>query len=274
MPIREWTVANLGRFDALEITVDHYLTGGPATRRAILDLVGRVPLTAHGIGLSIGTDVPIDMPYLDRVADVLARIGAPRYSEHLAFTRAPGIDLANLLPLPRTEAVAEGIIEKVRTVQARIPVPFELENISYLFTYPDSTMDDAEFFSLILGETGCGMLLDVHNLHVNSVNHGFDPKAFLDALPPDAVATVHAAGGSELEGVLTDSHDHAVPDAALDLLDHALARQRPATIIVERDDRLHEVDQIAADVDQIRTRLARLRPGSSNDDTAAVGQTG
>src|SRR6266699_5149639 len=108
------------------------------TANTIFDLVGQIPMTAHGIGLSIGTDVPLDLAYLDRVAAIVERLRAPAYSEHLAFTRAPGRDLANLLPLPKTEEVAESIIAKVRMIQSRIPVPFLLENISYLFEWPES----------------------------------------------------------------------------------------------------------------------------------------
>src|SRR5215831_16456816 len=159
--IGDWTRANLAHFDMLEITVDHCISSGETVASGIFDLVGRIPLTAHGIGLSIGTDVPLDLAYLDKVAAVVDRLRAPAYSEHLAFTRAPGRDLANLLPLPKTKAVAEAVIAKVRTVQARIPVPFLLENISYLFEWPDSDMSDAEFINLICRETGAGLLLDV-----------------------------------------------------------------------------------------------------------------
>ena len=87
--------------------MDHCIHGGRAQRAEIFDLVGRIPLNAHGVGLSIGTDVPLDLAYLDQVAEIVERLGAPTYSEHLAFTRVPGRDLANLLPLPKTEAVAE-----------------------------------------------------------------------------------------------------------------------------------------------------------------------
>ena len=88
-----------------------------AWRTEIFDLVGRIPLNAHGVGLSIGTDVPLDLAYLDQVAAIVDRLKAPTYSEHLAFTRVPGRDLANLLPLPKTEAVAESIVAKVRTIR-------------------------------------------------------------------------------------------------------------------------------------------------------------
>jgi uncharacterized protein (UPF0276 family) len=259
----QWTRANLARFDVLEITLDHCLAGSEATRAAIFDLVGQIPLTAHGIGLSIGTDAPLDLAYVDEIALLVDRLNAPAYSEHLAFTRVPGRDLGNLLPLPKTETVAESIIAKVRTIQSRISVPFLLENITYVFDWPDSELSDAEFFKLICGETGVGILLDVENLYVNSENYGFDPYAFLDALPAGAVKEVHVAGGAALsEDFLprpfaADSHSHPVPEAALNLLDHALARQAPAAIVLERDDRFDATEEILNDVALIRARLYR-----------------
>jgi uncharacterized protein (UPF0276 family) len=258
----EWTRANIDRFDVLEITVDHCIHGGKSVKATIFDLVDRIPLTAHGVGLSIGTDVPLDPAYLDAVADVVDRLKAPAYSEHLAFTRVPGRDLANLLPLPKTEAVAESVITKVRLVQSRIGVPVLLENITYLFEWPDSDLSDAEFINLICRETGAGLLLDVENLYLNARNHGFDPYAFLDALPADLVQEVHVAGGVTVredfltQPFLADSHSHPVPDEALDLLAHALARHAPATIVLERDDRLDAVDEILEDIARIRARIA------------------
>jgi uncharacterized protein len=271
--IDEWTRANLARFDVLEVTLDHCLAESEALRAAIFDLVGRIPLTAHGIGLSIGTDVPLDLAYLDEIAVLLDRLNAPAYSEHLAFTKVPGRDLGNLLPLPKTEAVAESIIAKVRIVQSRISVPFLLENITAVFDWPDSELSDAEFLSLICRETGAGILLDVENLYVNGRNHGLDPHAFLDALPAGSVKEVHLAGGVTLrEDVLpqpffADSHSHPVPDAALDLLEYALMRQAPATIVLERDDRLEATDEILTDLTRIRARLDR-RFGKSHVGTA------
>src|SRR6202030_1981597 len=193
--IAEWTRANLKFFDLLEVTIDHCSYGSATQCAEIFDLVGCIPINAHGIGLSIGTDVPLDLAYLDQVAAIVDRLRAPTYSEHLAFTRVPGRDLANLLPLPQTEAVAESIIAKIRTIQSRIRVPFLLENITYLFTWPNSQLSDAEFLCLICGETGAGLLLDIENLYLNSCNHGFNPVEFIDALPPGLVKEIHLAGG-------------------------------------------------------------------------------
>jgi uncharacterized protein (UPF0276 family) len=276
--IAGWTRENLHRFDVLEITVDHYIHGNRTQRSEILDLVGRIPLTAHGVGLSIGTDVPLDLAYLDEVAAIVERLEAPAYSEHLAFTRVPGRDLANLLPLPRTEPVAEAIIAKVRTVQSRIGVPFLLENISYVFEWPDSNLSDAEFLNLICRETGAGILLDVENLHLNACNHGFDPYGFLDGLSAGLVREVHMAGGITVQDdglqrpFLADSHSHPMPKETLDLLDRALARHAPATIVLERDDRLDAADEILADVARIRA-LVKNRSASIHGE-AAVGSAG
>jgi uncharacterized protein (UPF0276 family) len=257
-----WTRMHLDRLDVLEITVDHCIQGGVSQKSAIYDLVGRIPLTAHGVGLSIGTDALLDLAYLDQVAVVIERLGAPAYSEHLAFTGVPGRDLGNLLPLPRIAAVAEAVIDKVRTVQARVRVPFLLENITYLFEWPDQEMSDAEFITRICRETGAGLLLDIENLYLNASNHGFDPCEFLDALPAGLVQEVHLAGGIAVnekvsaKAVLVDSHSHPVPEGALDLLDRVLLRQTPAAIVLERDERLDAADEILDDVARIRARLA------------------
>ena len=277
--IDEWTRRYLDRFDVLEVTVDHCIFGGKAQQAAIFDLVDRIALTAHGVGLSIGTDTELDNNYLDQVAAIVDRLAAPAYSEHLAFTRVPGRDLANLLPLPKTEAVAASVIAKVRTVQSRIPVPFLLENITYMFEWPDSNLSDAEFLNLICRETGAGLLLDIENLYLNSSNHGFDPRQFLDSLAPGLVQEIHMAGGITVHEdklphtLLADSHSHPVPQQALDLLAYTLGRHAPKTIIVERDDRFEAVEEILVDVARIRSCIANVQSGKSHAE-AALGPTG
>jgi uncharacterized protein (UPF0276 family) len=265
-----WIRANLARFDVLEVTLDHCLAANRSARDSIFDLIGQIPLTAHGIGLSIGSEAPLDLAYLDAIAALLDRLRAPAYSEHLAFTRVPGRDLGNLLPLPKTEAVAEAVIARIRTVQSRISVPFLLENITYIFDWPDSELSDAEFLTFICSETGAGLLLDLENLYLNASNHGFDAHAFLDALPAGLVSEIHLAGGKTVQQsflrrpLLVDTHSYPVPEEALALLDDTLARQRPTAIVVERDEPLDATDEILADVAGIRARVAAAL-GSRND---------
>jgi len=272
--IADWTLKNIDRFDLLEITVDHCIYGGLSQQAQIFDLVGRLPLNAHGVGLSIGTDRPLDLEYLDQIAGIVARIKAPTYSEHLAFTRVPGRDLANLLPLPKTEVVAEQIVAKIRTIRSRIPVPFLLENISYAFDWPDSNLSDAEFLNLICSESGAGILLDIENLYLNAANHDFDACAFIADLSPGLIREVHMAGGVTIDDAtltrpfLADSHSHPIPEQALDLLDYALKRHFPSTIVLERDDRFDAAHEILRDVGRIRERVNR---GASKDGQTAVG---
>jgi uncharacterized protein (UPF0276 family) len=155
----------------------------------------------------------------------------------------------------------------VRTIRSRVPVPFLLENISYVFDWPDSNMSDAAFLNLICRESGAGILLDIENLYLNSANHDFDPYAFIDALAPGFVREVHMAGGVTVYDAnlkrpfLADSHSHPIPEEALDLLGYVLMRHMPSTVVLERDDRLDATDEILDDVARIR---ARVTQGSKN----------
>ena len=261
--IDQWARDHLADFDVLEITVDHCLDRGHAVRAAIYDLVGRIPLTAHGVGLSIGTDGPLDDRYLGQVAEIVEQLKAPTYSEHLSFSAVPGRDLGTFLPVPKTEAVAASIITKVRHIQSRIPFPFLLENIAYLFDWPDSKLSEVDFLNLICGETRIGLLLDIENLLLNSRNHGFDPYAFLNSLTAGIVKEVHLAGGVTVEDhflaqpYFIDSHSHPVPDEALDLLEHMLARHTPTNIIIEREGRLDAISELLDDVARVRARLVK-----------------
>ena len=167
----------------------------------------------------------------------------------------------------------------MRTVQARIPVPFLLENISYVFEWPDFDMSDAEFLNLICRETGAGLLLDIENLYLNSPQPRLR-SVRLSRRPcrPGLVREVHMAGGIAVheDGLqrpfLADSHSHPLPPETLDLLDYVLARHAPATIVLERDDRLDAVDEILDDVARIRARVGQ---SSENvHDKATVGSAG
>jgi len=255
--IDQWTRDHLADIDVLEITVDHCLDRGRTVRTGIFDLVDRIPLTAHGVGLSIGTDGPLDERYLDQIVEIIERLKAPAYSEHLSFNAVPGRDLGTFLPLPRTEAVAAAIIAKVRRVQSRVALPFFLENVAYLFEWPDSELSEPDFLNLICRETQAGLLLDIENLLLNSRNHGFDPYEFLDALAAGVVKQVHLAGGVTIEDYFIDSHSHPVPDEVLDLLEHALARHTPENIIIEREGRLEAISELLDDVARVRARLGQ-----------------
>jgi uncharacterized protein (UPF0276 family) len=251
----EATVQNLDEFEVLEIMVDHYIAGGLKLREQIRDLSQQIPVVGHGVGLSLGTAVPPDGFYLDQVAEVLEIIGAPWHSEHLAFTKVPGRDLAQLLPLPRTVETAECVISNLETVRRHIGKPFALENITYYFEYVNSELSELEFIKMICRESGALLLLDLANVYLNSCNHHYDPIAFIDSLPADIVKGVHVAGGTKLKELMLDSHDQPVPDPVLGLLTHLLTGQMPDTITLERDDRLDCFGEVLDDVRRLKTTI-------------------
>lgn len=249
---------HLSEFDALEIMVEHFFSVNDHYRQKIRDFVGRVPLVGHGLGLSLGTFVKPDGRYLERVARTLDDLGALYYSEHLAFTRVPGIELAELVPLPRTLEVAEHVISNIQYVKSFLDIPFYLENVAYYFEYPDSNLSDGEFFSYICREAGCSALLDVQNIYANSLNHGADAKAFIDALPNNGIGALHLAGGYWSNGIFVDDHGHAIADEVLELTGYALRKHNPSVIIVERDQNLFEGDELISEMRRVRALAAQL----------------
>jgi uncharacterized protein (UPF0276 family) len=251
------TIRHLQEFETLEVMVDHYIAGGTPLRSQILDLSRRIPVVGHGVCLSIATAVPPDERYLDQVASTLEAIRAPCHTEHLAFTKVPGRDLAQLLPVPRTYEVAEVIVRNLEVVRRHIAVPFGLENITYYYEYPESEMSELEFLKLISREAGTFLLLDLENVYLNSCNHGFDPYAFIDGLPAGLVKAVHVAGGVQSPKLLLDSHDKPVPDPVFKLLAHLMTRQTPETIVLERDDALDQFDEVLDDVRRLKDVVGR-----------------
>ena len=258
-PLTKWIFENLEAFDCLEVMVDHYIYGGERTRSILHQLADRVPLIGHGVGLSIGTDAPLDEGYLEQVAETLTRLGIKEYSEHLAFTKTDKIDLANLLPLPRSDQFVESVVPRIRLVQSVVPASFSLENISYLFEFPGSHLTDAEVFNILYQETGVGMLLDLENLHVNSTNHRFDAEDFVASIPRGMVRGIHIAGGPVVhrsylaQHVLVDTHSDRVPAEVYQLFSKTLELHCPKTVILERDDdALGQREDIIEDLQKAR----------------------
>jgi uncharacterized protein (UPF0276 family) len=251
---------NLDCVDVLEVTAEHYVYGSRRVRAMIEDLARSVPIVAHGVALSVGTALEPDRTFLRDVRAFLAAVRAPWYSEHLAFTKTPRFDLSQLMPLPRTAEMIRILCENLEIVKRQTGVPLLLENISYYFEYPHAEMSEREFLLGVALASGCRLLLDVENVRINAENHGYDAVAFVRALPPGIVRAVHVAGGQRQRGLELDSHDRPVSPATLALLAETLRRQRPETIVVERDRNCGDMREVFADVRHIRALLARDRP--------------
>ncbi len=203
----------------------------PETDAVLGRLGSSAPLVGHGVGLSIGSAEPFDEEYLEHVAAFRARHGLRWFSEHLSFNRLPDphaptelIDLGFTLPVPYDEPVLELLVERVGRMRARLGVPVLLENNVYYFRIPEQDLEEAEFLARLCRQAGCGLLLDLHNVHVNATNHGFDPWEFLGRLDLRQVIEIHVAGGRELEGAYLDAHSGPCPDAVWRLLEELLPR--------------------------------------------------
>jgi len=236
----EFVLENLDGFDFLEIIPDIFWTAhghGPERRYeekreadAFLSKVAaRRPIICHSVGLSIGSADRFDAEHVGQIAAWQQRYGFPWHSDHLSFNRlehASGhtIDVGLTVPVPYDEAVLDMIAGRVEHIQSRIPVPFLLENNVYYFSIPEQEMGEAEFLNRITARTGCGLLLDLHNVYCNSRNHGFDPRELLDALDLTRVVEVHLGGGLEMDGVYMDAHSGATPEDVWLLLEEILPR--------------------------------------------------
>lgn len=222
-----------------EIHAENYMVeGGP--RLAWLDAIRRdKPLSIHGVGLSLAGNAPLDPDHLDRLYDLVLRLEPALVSEHLAWSRHGEVYHPDLLPFPRTRARLARIAENIDRVQHALDRPILIENPSLYLALRGHEMDETEFLSELIARTGCGLLLDVNNVHVTTHNLGGDPRAYIDALPAEAVGEIHLAGHAQDEqlgdALLIDSHDAPIAEPVWALYDHAVARFGPRPTLIERD---------------------------------------
>jgi uncharacterized protein len=215
-----------------------------------------VTVIPHGVGLSLGSARRPDRSRLRRLSCVAKLFDAPMVSEHVAFVRAGGREAGHLLPPPRTHAMLDVLTENVAIAQQALPVPLALENPASLFEWPGAELTEPEFLAELVRRTGCLLLLDLANLHVNASNHGFDPDEYLNMLPLDRLAYVHAAGGREHDGLLHDTHSDPLWPA-VDRLVASLARRTSIPgLLLERDDRFPRPEHLDRELDRLKSALS------------------
>jgi uncharacterized protein (UPF0276 family) len=244
------------RVDFLEITADHFLGASPEALRMLDLLADHFPLIPHGLRLSLGSAEGVDEEYLEALAGLVRQLDPPWWSEHVAFTRAGGVDIGHLAPLPFTREALGVLCRNIDAARRRIDVPLILENITYNVAMPGAEMGEADFLTELLDRSGCGLLLDVTNLHTNAVNHGLDAADFLDRLPLDRVVQLHVAGGHWHESVLVDSHSSSTPPEVWALVEAVVAHAPVKGVILERDEDLPPFDELLGELDRARDREA------------------
>jgi uncharacterized protein len=257
--------------DFLEIITDQFVNG-PGRKEELAQICESFRVIPHGISLSIGSAMPVDKSYLRGIKSVSDFTESPYYSEHLCMTRAPGIDIGHLSPLWLTDQVLENTISNVSLVQDYLGKPLVLETITYLFEIPGATMTQPEFFHRLVESTNCGVLLDITNVFINSVNHHFDPIEFIKQMPLDKVVQVHLAGGFWSHGILVDGHSEPVHKESWELL-QVLSELIPIrAVILEHDTNFPE--QLSVLLDQVERARKIVSSRNNRADTLVNGQVG
>lgn len=226
-----------------EVHAENYMGAGGPPHRALEAIRRDFPLSVHGVCMSIGGAQPLDQAHLERFRTLIDRYEPDLVSEHLAWSTHGSTFFNDLLPLPYTQATLKRVCEHIDQVQDVIGRPILLENPSTYVTFESSTISETEFLRTVAERTGCGLLLDVNNVFVSAVNHGFSPEAYLADFPIGRVGEIHLAGHTrqvddEGEPLLIDSHDGPVAEAVWTLYEHVIARMGSTATLVEWDSKL------------------------------------
>ncbi len=259
--------------DWFEAISENYMdTGGRPL--AILEKVRRhYPIALHGTSLSIGSVDPLSPDYLLRLKNLIQRIDPFIVSDHLCWSSVGGDALHDLLPLPFTEEAIAHVTSRVRQVQDFIGRPMLLENVSTYVTYRHSTIPEWEFLREVARRSGCGILLDLNNLYVNSFNHGFDPMDYLRQIPGKLVGQFHLAGHTDMGKFLFDTHSAHVIDPVWELYREALKRWGPISTLIEWDEAIPSFEVLAEEARKARTIYRKCKPGGVTN-SATLSQPG
>ncbi|GAA4891887.1 DUF692 domain-containing protein [Ferrimonas pelagia] len=234
----------------MEVAPENWLRVNPKLRRQFAAINERCPVICHGLSLSIGAPAPLDEAFVLQVKDFLDTYRIPIYSEHLSYCSG-NAHLYDLMPIPFTEAAVAHVVARVKRVQEILERPLVLENVSY-YAAPGAKMSELDFLNAVLSEADCELLLDVNNIYVNSVNHGYDPLRFLAGLPTARIRYLHIAGHyNEAEDLIVDTHGADVIDPVWQLLREAYQLHGVHPTLLERDFNLPPLAQLLTEVEQI-----------------------
>jgi uncharacterized protein (UPF0276 family) len=223
---------SVGFFEAL---TENYLVPGGKALHYLERIRANYPIVLHGVSLSIGSTEPLNHEYLRVLKELSRRIQAPWISDHLCWTGTEGLNLHDLMPMPYTEEALTHLVPRIEEIQEFLGERILLENVSSYVGYRSSEMSEWEFLSELSRRSDCLLLLDVNNVYVNSVNHHFDPDAFIRGVPRQRVAQIHLAGHEQQDTFIIDTHDAPIADAVWHLYQSACKRFGPVSTMIERD---------------------------------------
>lgn len=244
--------------DWLEIISENYLLKGGLPLDHLNKIMVKYPLVMHGVSLSIGSTDGLDKEYLKELKALADHVQPMWISDHLCWTGVQGRNAHDLLPLPYSEEALKLVVQHVSQVQELLGRRILLENVSSYLDYRSSEMSEWAFLKEVSEQADCLLLLDVNNIYVSSINHGFSATAFLDHLPVERVQQIHLAGHSDHGDYIVDTHDHPVAEPVWDLYRYTCKRFGKVATMIERDDNIPELGELLAELNRARSIAAEV----------------
>ncbi len=239
--------------DWFEIISENFMDSQGRPRHVLDQIAEQYPIVMHGVSLSIGSTDPLDFDYLKKLKSLAGDVNARWISDHVCWTGVAAKNTHDLLPLPLTEESLAHVIERIGIVQDVLERPFVFENPSSYAGFTGSTMTEWEFLARMADESNCGLLLDVNNVYVSSVNHGFDPETYIHGIPKDRVVQIHLAGHSDCDTHLIDTHDQPVIDKVWNLYKLAIEHTGSVSTLLEWDANIPPFPELHAEVLKAKT---------------------
>lgn len=238
--------------DFMEVAPENWIRVGGKLGRKFRWFTERYPFVLHGLSLSIGAPSPLNEALLRDIREFMATHGIEFYSEHLSYCGDDG-QLYDLMPIPFTEEAATYVAGRIRRAQDILGRRMAVENVSY-YTPTDTSLTEVEFTNAVLEQADCDLLLDINNIIVNSINHGYDAREFMLAMPKERIKYFHIAGHYvEAEDLRIDTHGAAVGDPAWQLLAEAYAHFGPVPTLLERDFNFPPMEELLDEVRRVRS---------------------
>ena len=261
------------RADFFEIHAENYMGAGGPPHHLLRRIRMDYPLSIHGVGLSIGGTAPLDREHLKRLKRLIDIYQPALFSEHLAWSTHDGVFLNDLLPLPYNDISLAHICAHVAEVQDAVGMRMFLENPSTYVAFGASSMSEIEFLRAVAQRTGCGLLLDVNNVHISAINHGFDAGAYIEAFPIQHVGEIHLAGfaddrDSSGNRLLIDDHGREVAEEVWALYQRVLARGCLAPTLIEWDNNVPPFAALADELGRARNLMLAHAPATASSRAA------
>jgi uncharacterized protein (UPF0276 family) len=240
------------KVDFYEVAPENWMTLGGKLGKAFRAMTERHPFVCHGLSLSIGSSDSLDETFVHDVKTFMAKHQIKFYSEHLSYCSHQG-HLYDLMPIPFTSDAVSHVVQRIKRVQDILEQKIAIENVSY-YAMPSQEMTEIDFFNAVVTEADCDVLLDINNIYVNSVNHGYDAEAFLRAIPAQRISYAHIAGHYvEAEDFLVDTHGATVIDPVWKLLAKAYQLYGVFPTLLERDFNIPSLTELVAEVETIKS---------------------